>query len=115
MFNLKKIGVVSTLCAAVFGMSFAATTAFAQEHKFKMATGWAGGPLMEIGAKAFADRVKEASNGRIEVEVFAAGTLGRVGGPAGGLVALRLFGLGALGAGFLSYLCHAYHLLVLRF
>ena len=76
MFNLKKIGVVSTLCAAVFGMSFAATTAFAQEHKFKMATGWSGGPLMDIGAQAFADRVKEASNGRIEVEVFAAGTLG---------------------------------------
>ncbi|MEQ9489660.1 MAG: TRAP transporter substrate-binding protein DctP [Alphaproteobacteria bacterium] len=50
--------------------------AFAQEHSFKMATGWGGGPLMDIGAKAFAEKVAELSNGRIEIEVFPAGTLG---------------------------------------
>ena len=48
----------------------------AQEHSFKMATGWGGGPLMDIGAKAFAEKVAEMSNGRIEIEVFPAGTLG---------------------------------------
>ncbi|MDX1711337.1 MAG: TRAP transporter substrate-binding protein DctP [Rhodovibrionaceae bacterium] len=48
----------------------------AQEHEFKMATSWSGGPLMEIGAKAFAERVAAMSNGRIEIEVFPSGTLG---------------------------------------
>jgi len=48
----------------------------AQEHKFTMATSWGGGPLMEIGAQAFADNVKTMSDGRIEIEVFPGGTLG---------------------------------------
>jgi TRAP-type mannitol/chloroaromatic compound transport system substrate-binding protein len=48
----------------------------AQDHKFTMATSWAGGPLMEIGAQAFAKRVEEMSGGRIVIEVFPAGTLG---------------------------------------
>jgi TRAP-type mannitol/chloroaromatic compound transport system substrate-binding protein len=50
--------------------------ASAQEHSFKMATGWSGGPLMDIGAKDFANRVAKMSNGRIQIEVFPAGTLG---------------------------------------
>ena len=45
-------------------------------HSFKMATGWSGGPLMEIGAKAFAENVERMSNGRISIEVFPSGTLG---------------------------------------
>ena len=65
----------------VAGLAFALCvgTAGAQEkksHEFTMATGWAGGPLMEIGAQAFAEKVKELSDGRIEIEVFPAGTLG---------------------------------------
>ena len=51
------------------------TNSFAEEkHKFKMATSWGGGPLMDIGAKAFASNVSKLSNGRIEIEVFPAGT-----------------------------------------
>ncbi len=53
-----------------------ATAAEEPIHQFKMATGWAGGPLMEIGAKAFAERVNQMSNGRIEVQVFPGGALG---------------------------------------
>ncbi len=59
------------------GLALAGTSAGAQDtHSFKMATGWSGGPLMEIGAKAFAENVERMSNGRITVEVFPAGTLG---------------------------------------
>jgi len=76
MFELKKLKAVTVACAAVIGLSFVAGSAVAQDHKFKMATGWSGGPLMDIGAQAFADRVKTMSGGRIEIEVFAAGTLG---------------------------------------
>jgi len=59
------------------GISLAAAPAAAQDtHSFKMATSWSGGPLMEIGAKAFADNVKRMSDGRISIEVFPSGTLG---------------------------------------
>lgn len=58
-------------------LALVAGAAQAQDtHEFTMATGWAGGPLMDIGAQAFADAVGEMSNGRIEIEVFPAGTLG---------------------------------------
>lgn len=59
------------------GLALTAGSATAEDtHTFKMATGWSGGPLMEIGAQAFSETVKRMSNGRITVEVFPAGTLG---------------------------------------
>lgn len=54
---------------------FAANAQEAQ-HKWKMATSWGGGPLMEIGANAFADKIEFLTDGRIQVEVFPGGTLG---------------------------------------
>lgn len=62
-----------TLASAV---GLGAIGAQAQEHSFRMATSWGGGPLMEIGAQAFAEKVDRLSNGRIEIEVFPGGTLG---------------------------------------
>jgi TRAP-type mannitol/chloroaromatic compound transport system substrate-binding protein len=50
--------------------------ASAQTHNWKMATAWAGGPLMDIGAKAFAERVELLTEGRIKVQVFPGGALG---------------------------------------
>lgn len=47
-----------------------------KSYDLSMATGWSGGPLMDIGAQAFADEVRERSDGRINIEVFPAGTLG---------------------------------------
>ena len=41
-----------------------------------MATGWAGGPLMDIGAKAFAERMEQLSGGRFKIQVFPGGALG---------------------------------------
>ena len=46
------------------------------KHNWKMTTSWAGGPLMEIGSIAFAEKVALLTGGRIEIEVFAAGKLG---------------------------------------
>lgn len=62
--------------AAVAALSLAGTAIAADTHYFRMATGWTGGPLMEIGSQAFAQRVAELSGGRIEIEVFPGGTLG---------------------------------------
>ncbi len=41
-----------------------------------MATGWAGGPLMDIGSKAFAERMDQLSGGRFKIQVFPGGALG---------------------------------------
>lgn len=52
------------------------TEASAAERSFRMATAWSGGPLMEVGAQAFAENVARLSGGRMEIEVFPGGTLG---------------------------------------
>lgn len=62
--------------AIVAGVGISGPAA-AAEHEWKMATGWGGGPLMEIGAKAFADKVNLLTDGRVEVQVFPGGTLGK--------------------------------------
>jgi TRAP-type mannitol/chloroaromatic compound transport system substrate-binding protein len=67
----KAVGVLAgiTLMAAMPAVQ-------AAEYEWKMATGWGGGPLMEIGAKDFAENLKEASNGRFDIQVFPGGSLG---------------------------------------
>ncbi len=49
----------------------------AAENNWKLAASWGGGPLMEIGAKAFARRVKELTDGRVEIKVFPSGQLSK--------------------------------------
>src|SRR5690606_15251329 len=61
----------------VLGLALSAATARAAEHNWRMATSWGGGPLMDIGAKAFADRVSQLTDGRVEIQVFPAGTLSK--------------------------------------
>jgi TRAP-type mannitol/chloroaromatic compound transport system substrate-binding protein len=47
-----------------------------RKYSWKMTTAWAGGPLMDIGAKAFAERLEFLSGGRMKVQVFPGGALG---------------------------------------
>ena len=57
----------------------AASTAQAQSsptYNWKMATGWAGGPLMDVGAKLFAERMDQLSSGRFKIQTFPGGALG---------------------------------------
>ena len=74
--TLARCMAAAALVAAGATTMPAAFAADAKTHKFSMATAWSGGPLMDIGAKAFADEVKSRSGGRIQIEVFPAGTLG---------------------------------------
>ena len=67
---------VRLLTFAAAGWLAMSAPAPAQNHSFKMATGWPGGPLMDIGAKAFAERIDFLSGGRIKVQVFPGGGLG---------------------------------------
>lgn len=76
MSYMKSVTAVAA-AAMIAGTAFAVSPATAAEHEWKMATSWGGGPLMDIGAKAFAEKVNMYTDGRIKVEVFTGGTLGK--------------------------------------
>lgn len=75
--KLEKRSAIKLALAAMLAVATAGGVAAEDTHKWKMATSWGGGPLMELGANAFAERVEELTEGRIEVQVFPAGTLGK--------------------------------------
>ena len=62
--------------AMTVGLSLSGN-AIAAETNWKMAASWGGGPLMEIGAQAFAEKVKFLTDGRIEIKVFPSGQLSK--------------------------------------
>jgi TRAP-type mannitol/chloroaromatic compound transport system substrate-binding protein len=74
--DFLKAGAVSAATAAT---ALAATAVHAQgapSYNWKMATGWPGGPLMDIGAKAYAQRMEQFTGGRIKIQTFPGGALG---------------------------------------
>ena len=71
--HLDSLGRVLLLLAAA---ALTAPAPAAAQTSWKMATGWGGGPLMDIGAKAFAEKVEFLTEGRLKVQVFPGGTLG---------------------------------------
>lgn len=73
---LKKTGV--TAAAAVAGAALSAPAVIANEktYRWKMVTTWPPGlPVLQTGAERFAKRLDEVTNGRIKIQVFAAGEL----------------------------------------
>lgn len=73
MFTLLR-RVASTLGGlAIVVMVSAATESAAAD--WKMTSPWGGGPWLERDAKGFAAKVKELTNGRVNITVFAGGTL----------------------------------------
>jgi len=75
MTKVRKLTLLGRALLAGAGLMLA-QTASAAEVKWKMATSWGGGPLMEIGAKAFAEKVAFLTDGRVEIQVFPGGQLG---------------------------------------
>ena len=72
MRNVIGFGLVGMAAVAL-----APTGAVSAEHNWKMQTEWDGGPLMDLGAKAFAEKIKFLTDGRIEVQVLPTGTLAK--------------------------------------
>ncbi|WP_366194813.1 TRAP transporter substrate-binding protein DctP [Meridianimarinicoccus marinus] len=70
-------GIATVALATCMTGGLMSSALFAAEHEWKMATTVTGGPLMELGAEAFAERVSKMTEGRVEIEVFPAGTLGK--------------------------------------
>jgi len=75
MNRIAKAGLWAAALTLAAGMAVGDAAAEA-EHKWKMATSWGGGPLMDIGAKAFAEKVAFFTDGRVEIQVFPGGQLG---------------------------------------
>ncbi len=75
--KIKGFGKFAQIAVLLAGSVFMSSNINAAEINWKMATSWGGGPLMELGAKAFADKVALLSDGRIEIQVFTGGTLGK--------------------------------------
>ena len=72
--NKRDLLKAATLAGA--GLAVAQPAQAQAAVNWKMSTGWPGGPLMDIGAKAFAERVDMMSGGRFKVQVFPGGALG---------------------------------------
>jgi TRAP-type mannitol/chloroaromatic compound transport system substrate-binding protein len=73
---MKKRNFLQASAAAAAALA-ASQPAHAQTtYNWKMATGWPGGPLMDIGAKAFAERLETFSGGRFKIQTFPGGALG---------------------------------------
>lgn len=68
---------VARLAASVVAGAVAFGAVPAQAEKLSMATPWGGGPLLELMAKGFAERVGFLTNEAHTVEVFPGGTLGK--------------------------------------
>jgi TRAP-type mannitol/chloroaromatic compound transport system substrate-binding protein len=76
MMKLARLGSCLAAAALIAGLANTGSALAEAEHKWKMATSWGGGPLMEIGAKAFAEKVSFLTDGRVEIQVFPGGQLG---------------------------------------
>lgn len=66
-----KAGALGTLAVPIL-----AEAQTGPNYAWKMATGWPGGPLSDIGSKAFADRIGQLSGGRFKIQTFPGGALG---------------------------------------
>ena len=62
--------------AAALALPAVSVQAQGATYNWKMATGWGGGPLMDIGSKAFAEKMDQFSGGRFKIQVFPGGALG---------------------------------------
>ena len=64
--------------AAVIGVALITAAGPAKaDELWNMATAWGGGPFLEEDAKGFARLVKTLTDGRIQINVFPGGTLGK--------------------------------------
>jgi len=74
---IRRLITIGAIAAFTLAVALPNSAQAEAKHKWKMAASWGGGPLMEIGAKAFAEKVKFLTDGRIEIKVFPSGQLSK--------------------------------------
>ncbi|MAU44310.1 MAG: C4-dicarboxylate ABC transporter substrate-binding protein [Yangia sp.] len=67
---------VQTTAATALAVCVAGTASAQDTVELSMATPWAGGHWLEIGAKSYARNVEDLPEGRVKINVFPAGALG---------------------------------------
>lgn len=67
---------LATATALLGAVALVPNAASAQTLSLSMATPWAAGHWLDVGAGAFADHVRELTDGRVDITVFPGGTLG---------------------------------------
>lgn len=73
---LKKTGMAALCAAGVSSVAAPNVWAKGKRFRWKMVTSWPPNlPVLQTGAQRFADRVKEMSRGRLQIQVFAGGEL----------------------------------------
>ncbi|MCH2394651.1 hypothetical protein [Oceanibaculum sp.] len=73
----KKAGLRTLAAGAALAVGISLVPAAkAQNVEWSMATPWAGGHWIDLGAKRFAELVGQMTDGRVKINVFPAGTLG---------------------------------------
>lgn len=74
---MTRFKMLLAAAAVTSGLGLAAPVAQAQNKlELNMATPWAGGHWLDIGAKKYAENVERMTEGRIKINVFPAGALG---------------------------------------
>ena len=66
-----------TILGAALGALISAPVATSAAEQWSMATSWGGGPFLEQDAKGWANLVDTLTAGRIKIQVFPGGTLGK--------------------------------------
>ena len=69
----RRWAIGSALATALIAAPLAGTAA----EQWSMATSWGGGPFLEKDAKGWATLVDKMTAGRIKIQVFPGGTLGK--------------------------------------
>lgn len=72
----RSIGAAALGGAMLFALNGVGEAKADETYELRMATAWESGPLWDIGAQAFAERIELLSDGRIQVEVFPGGAIG---------------------------------------
>ena len=69
---------IKVLFSALAGVALFASAATSQAgENWSMATSWGGGPFLKKDAEGFANYVEKLTAGRIKIQVFPGGTLGK--------------------------------------
>ncbi len=74
---IRKPAALKALAGSLLAATLAVSTPASAQVAWSMATAWGGGPFLEEDAKGFAKLAETLTDGRVKIEVFPGGTLGK--------------------------------------
>lgn len=71
----KSLGRLALIATALTFSVASSGTAVSAEFEWKMTAAWPGGPYLDRDAKMFVDRVRQLTDGRVDISLYPGGTL----------------------------------------